>query len=121
LAPKDGDDVTDNRTRAAGYCRVSTDDQAEHGYSMDEQARLIAEHAGREGRELVETYTDAGWSGAREDRPALKRMLAGGEAGGFDVLCVWAMDRLGRDLLLLGKVTRTLNEFGVQLHSRTSN
>lgn len=36
-------------TRAALYCRVSTDEQGRSGYSIPDQRRMLAEHAERQG------------------------------------------------------------------------
>ena len=71
--------------KAAGYTRVSTDEQAERGLSLLAQ-RTASASAPSEGWELTEVYEDAGWSGSREDRPALQRLRADATAGAFDVL-----------------------------------
>jgi site-specific DNA recombinase len=86
--------VADRRLRAAGYVRVSTDDQAEQGYSLDEQARMVQDAAGIRGWEWVRLYREAGVSGRRDDRPELARLLS--ELDSFDRLIVPAIDRLGR-------------------------
>jgi DNA invertase Pin-like site-specific DNA recombinase len=59
------------------------------------------------GWEIVETFNDAGISGAkrRRDRPGLDEMLKQAQRGKFDVVMAWAIDRLGRSLVdLLQKV-----------------
>ena len=107
--------------RAAIYTRVSTDDQAEHGYSLDEQEHKARQHIADRGWTLVEegVFTDAGWSGAREDRPALQRMLA--RLDELDVIVVWSMDRLTRDLLLFAKLAAGLNAADVKVESLTAH
>ncbi len=57
-----------NTTRVAGYCRVSTDDQAESGHSLDAQRRAIEEFCARKGWALVEIYTDAGVTASGKKR-----------------------------------------------------
>ena len=47
--------------RAAIYVRVSTDEQAREGYSLDEQERRCSELIEREGRHQVRVYRDAGY------------------------------------------------------------
>ena len=59
----------------AGYCRVSTAEQAEHGYSIDEQVARIRSYCDALGWTLFKVYTDAGISGTTIDRPALQEML----------------------------------------------
>src|SRR5687767_11661490 len=81
-------------TRAAGYIRVSTERQATEGLSLPEQERRIRAYADAQGWELVEVYTDAGISGKRDERPALRRLL--GELDGIDRLIIPKLDRLGR-------------------------
>ncbi len=101
--------------RAAGYVRVSTDDQAERGLSLGEQRRQISDYIGVQGWEPLEIYEDKGYSGARADRPGLVRLLA--ERANFDVLVLWSLDRLGRDLTLLATTVGKLREAGVQIES----
>lgn len=48
--------------RAAGYCRVSTEEQAEHGFSLGEQERKLQEDAERRGERWTRAYIDAGVS-----------------------------------------------------------
>jgi len=60
--------------------------------------RQIAE---RRGWDVVEQYHDAGISGAkgRDGRPDLDQMLKDASRRKFDVIMVWAIDRLGRSLI----------------------
>jgi DNA invertase Pin-like site-specific DNA recombinase len=56
---------------------------------------------------VVEIYDDAGISGAkgRADRPGLDQMLNDASRRRFDIVLVWAIDRLGRSLIdLLGTI-----------------
>ena len=100
-------------TRAALYLRVSTDRQ-----DTDNQALRLAEVAKARGWEIVETYTDAGISGAkgRDKRPALDKLLKDASRRRFDVLMVWAIDRLGRSLVDLIGTVQTLEACGVDLY-----
>lgn len=49
--------------RVAIYCRVSTIEQAEEGYSIKEQEMLLMEFCEKQGYEVVQVYSDAGISG----------------------------------------------------------
>jgi len=55
----------------------------------------------RRGWDVVEQYHDAGISGAkgRDGRPDLDQMLKDASRRKFDVIMVWAIDRLGRSLI----------------------
>jgi DNA invertase Pin-like site-specific DNA recombinase len=88
--------------RAALYLRVSTDKQTVENQEL--QLRQVAE---RRGWEVVEVYDDAGISGSkgRADRPGLDQMLNDASRRHFDIVLVWAIDRLGRSLIdLLGTI-----------------
>jgi site-specific DNA recombinase len=83
-------------TRAAAYVRVSTDEQAEHGHSIPAQKRSLLSYAKSQGWEIVEFYVDDGYSGKDLGRPAMTRLLADAEAGRFDLVLVYKLDRLSR-------------------------
>jgi site-specific DNA recombinase len=55
------------------YARVSTEEQAKHGYSLQEQIRLCRQKAGTD--HVIE-YIDEGVSGEFLDRPALTKLRA---------------------------------------------
>src|SRR5258708_12004317 len=82
--------------RAAIYVRVSNDKQ-----SVDNHVRELTAIAERRGWQIVECYHDAGISGAksRKERPGVDQMLNDAGKGRFDVVMVWAIDRLGRSLV----------------------
>ena len=77
------------------FRRLSTDKQ-----SVDDQVRELTTSAERQGWQIVECYHDAGISGAksRKERPSVDQMLNDAGKGRFDVVMVWAIDRLGRSL-----------------------
>ena len=83
--------------RAALYLRVSTTD----GQTTENQRMALARVAAHRGWEIVQTYEDAGISGAkgRDQRPAFNQMLKDAVRRRFDVLMVWSIDRLGRSVL----------------------
>ncbi len=78
--------------RAAVYARVSTLDQ-EPENQLQELRRYV------EARDwTAQEYTDHGVSGAKDRRPALDRLVTDAKRRRFDVLVVWRLDRLGRNL-----------------------
>ena len=79
--------------RCAIYCRVSTDDQ-----NLDRQVDELREFAARMKWELDGEYSDK-LSGAQRSRPGLDAMMEAAERREFDVLTVWALDRVGRSTL----------------------
>ena len=106
--------------KAAAYCRVSTEDQREK-QSIETQIAELQSYAQRENIELVEFYKDDGVSGkircAR--RPDGARMLADAKAHRFDLLLIFNIKRLGRNLRDLLEVAETLSDHGVGLRSIT--
>jgi DNA invertase Pin-like site-specific DNA recombinase len=78
--------------RAALYLRVSTTDDQ----TTENQRLALARVAGHRGWEIVQTYEDAGISGAkgRDQRPAFNQMLNDAVRCRFDVHMVWSIDRL---------------------------
>ena len=88
--------------RTAIYARVSTEEQAEHGTSLDEQVRVCRQRL--EPGEEAFVFIDAGLSGTTLERPQLQAILDGARRGAFVRLIAYDPDRLSRNaahLLLL--------------------
>jgi DNA invertase Pin-like site-specific DNA recombinase len=109
------DDEAAGRTRAVGYIRVSSADQAEHGSSLPVQEKRITEFVAGKDWDLVEIYVDAAERGKREDRPALMRMMAAAERGAFDKAVPVRIDRFGRSLKHNLELFNQLDTLGVEL------
>ena len=68
--------------RAAIYCRLSSEDGADHeSMSIGNQRALLTEYVQKQGWEVVDTYIDDGFSGTNFDRPGFQRMIADIEKG----------------------------------------
>lgn len=78
------------------YPRVSTQEQALKGYSIDEQIERMEKYCDAMGWTAYKTYTDAGFSGADMERPNLKRMIKDIKQGKIDKVLVYKLDRLSR-------------------------
>jgi len=85
--------------RVIGYVRVSTEEQALSGASLDAQRRAIAAECKRRGWELVETIEDAGYSAKDLKRPGMQEALRALEAAEGKALVVAKLDRLSRSML----------------------
>ena len=79
--------------RAALYARVSTFEQ-----TTDNQIYDLRQMAEQRGFTIIEEYVDHGISGARARRPALDKMMTDARRGRFDIVVVWAADRLARSV-----------------------
>lgn len=79
------------------YRRVSTDRQADEGYSLDVQKeKLIAFSKTMENVEEIREYTDDGYSGGSLDRPGMRQMIEDVESGIITHVVVVKLDRLSR-------------------------
>lgn len=84
---------------AALYVRVSTDAQAEEGYSIEaQQKRLIAECESKN-IPSYELYIDGGYSGANLDRPRMQDLIEDIKTGKIDAVIVFKLDRLSRSIV----------------------
>jgi DNA invertase Pin-like site-specific DNA recombinase len=101
--------------RAVLYARVSTFDQRPETQLLD--LRRLAE---QRGFEVVLEYIDK-ISGAKAKRPALDQMLAAARRREFDVVLVWAADRLARSVRHFLEVLDTLNHLGIEFVSFREN
>jgi DNA invertase Pin-like site-specific DNA recombinase len=99
--------------RAALYLRVSTD-----GQTTKNQRLALEAVAAQRGWTAAATYDDNGISGAkgRDKRPGLDALLKDATRGRFNVVMVWAMDRLGRSLAGLIDTLRSLEAANVDLY-----
>src|ERR1700752_3536110 len=84
--------------RVIAYCRVSTDEQARKGTSLDSQREAIADECKRRGWQLVNTIEDSGFSGKSLRRPGIKAVLRELESGNAGGLVVAKLDRLSRSM-----------------------
>lgn len=104
-------------SRAFGYLRVSTDSQADSGLGLEAQRAAVEASAKRLGLDLGEVFTDRGLSGSldMEDRPSLFAAVQSLKRG--DVLIVAKRDRLGRDLVGVALIERSITRKGARVIS----
>jgi DNA invertase Pin-like site-specific DNA recombinase len=101
--------------RCALYLRVSTLDQ--HPETQLYDLRQMAE---QRGYSIVETYEDR-ISGAKAKRPALEQMLFDAKRSRFDVVMVWAFDRMARSVRHFLEVLDELNRLNIEFISFREN
>jgi site-specific DNA recombinase len=83
-------------TRAVGYVRVSTEEQAREGISIEAQEERIKALATAKGWSLTSIIKDAGYSGKNLNRPGAKALLEICQKAEADVVIVYKVDRLTR-------------------------
>jgi len=101
--------------RAAGYIRVSTAEQADKGWNLGEDRRLIEARCESEGWELVEIYDDGGRQGDDPDRPGLRALLD--SLGDLDVVLMRSQDRISRDIGIWAVTSAALRAAGVRVET----
>ena len=109
-------------TIAAGYIRVSTEEQVSTGHGLEIQDRAIRSFAESQGYRLIDVVSDPGVSGAKrpEERPGFQKIIDLAKARKFSVLLVWKFDRLARNLLFSVTSVHDLQEqYAVVLRSVT--
>lgn len=110
--------IEKRRKIIAVYCRVSTDEQAEFGYSIDEQKRLLEEWCKANDYIIYKCYSDRGISGKNiKDRPALKELLSDAKAGKFDMVISWKINRVSRKLEDVLKIVNLLEKNNITFKS----
>lgn len=105
--------------KAVIYCRVSTEEQAKHGYSLAQQKKECIEFALKQGYEIDKVFIEEGESAKDLNRTQLKAMFeyCTQKYKNVDALIFWKWDRLSRgeqsDYLELGKflIRTTLNHY----------
>jgi DNA invertase Pin-like site-specific DNA recombinase len=101
--------------RAVLYMRVSTLDQHPETQLYDLRAL-----AAQRGYEIVREYRDT-ISGAKSKRPGLEQVMADARRGRFDVVVVWAFDRMARSVRHFLEVLDELNHLNIEFVSFREN
>jgi DNA invertase Pin-like site-specific DNA recombinase len=101
--------------RAALYMRVSTVDQHPETQLFD-----LRQMAAQRSYEIVHEYTDR-ISGTKAKRPGLDQLLSDGRRGRFDVVLVWASDRIARSVKHYLDVLDELSRLNIEFVSFREN
>ena len=97
--------------RAAVYVRVSTVDQ-----NLETQLLDLRQMASQRGLEIVQEYSDR-ISGTKARRPGLDALMAEARRGKFDVVLVWASDRIARSTRHFLELLDEFNRLGIEYAS----
>lgn len=101
--------------RVACYVRVSTQEQKNHGLSVDSQITALQEYCANNGYIVAGVYNDAGISARKsyQKRPALLQLVADCKAGKIDLICFTKLDRWFRSVGDYYEVQKELETTGV--------
>ena len=108
-------DTTHKTIRVACYCRVSTQEQVQHGVSLAEQQERLKAHAAMEHWDIINFYIDEGFSGKDGNRPQLQNLILDANAGRFDLVIVTKIDSLMRNVRLLLNLIDIFKQSGVSI------
>ncbi|MFI8712162.1 recombinase family protein [Brevibacillus brevis] len=104
------------------YARVSTEEQAEEGYSILAQLDTLKKYARQHGYIVSKEYKDEGISGKTiQKRPQLQQLLRDAKQGLFQEVIVWKINRISRNQLDLLTIVDELQKHGVSFRSYTEN
>lgn len=103
--------------RAAGYGRVSTEEQANEGHSLEAQREFNLGYINNEKWLLAGYFEDPGYSGKNLKRPEISRLLNEIKAENIDAVVVHKLDRLTRDIKDLYELLQLFEEKNVKLVS----
>ncbi|AVX21645.1 site-specific DNA recombinase [Carboxydocella sporoproducens DSM 16521] len=78
------------------YIRVSTQEQAEEGYSIQAQKDRLISYCKAKDWNIVDIYVDGGYSGSNLDRPGIQKLIEDVNNGKLEVVLVYKLDRLSR-------------------------
>jgi len=98
----------------AHYARVSTEEQANEGVSIDAQLSALNAFSKLNNQIVADEYVDAGYTGGNGERPALQRLIMDARAHKFNVVAVAKLDRFYRNLRLLLNTIHEFDELGIK-------
>lgn len=105
-----------NNKQALGYCRVSTEDQAEDGLSLDYQEQQCRKHASRDGYDQIIIIRDEGKSGTSiGKRKGIQKVIELAEKKEVSIVYVLDSSRLARNTFDHALIRNTLRENNVDL------
>jgi site-specific DNA recombinase len=114
--------MTYNLKMIAIYARVSTEEQAEEGFSIKAQLDTLRNYARQHHYVIHHEYVDEGVSGKSiEKRKALQNLLKDAKSGQFQEVIVWKINRISRNQLDLLSIVDSLHKHNVAFRSFSEN
>jgi len=102
---------------AIGYVRVSTEDQAKEGVSLDAQKSKIIAYCTLKDLHLETIVQDAGISAKNLRRPGVQKVLSLARKREIDAVVVYKLDRMFRSTIDALETTKMFEQHGVSFHS----
>ncbi len=111
--------MTKNQLLTAIYVRVSTEEQAKEGLSIDAQIDKCRAFCQARDWKVFKIYKDAGYSAGSLNRPALELLLRDAQEKKFKIILVHKIDRFSRKLKDLIMILEELKEKEINFTSVT--
>jgi site-specific DNA recombinase len=108
-----------SKPRVAIYSRVSTEEQAKEGLSVEAQIDKCKSFCDAREWEIFKVYKDAGFSAGTLNRPALELLLRDAQEKKFDIILVYKIDRFSRKLKDLITILEDLKTKNINFTSVT--
>jgi hypothetical protein len=105
--------------RVALYVRVSTEEQAKNGHSLEQQIGFLKDYCRGRGWKYARIYQENGVSGSTLDRPKFDLMMFHAERRLFEAIVVYRLDRISRSNLDLHNLVEYLGVSGIDPVSAT--
>jgi site-specific DNA recombinase len=110
--------MNNKKIRAIGYTRVSTDRQAEEGYSLDAQKELLIKECKHKGWTLVDIFVEEGKSGGTlTKRPKIQKLLRRLKTEDIDYVIVYKVNRFSRRVADVVDMMKILKSTGTYLYA----
>lgn len=103
------------------YLRVSTDEQAQQGFSIENQKRACVEYAQMYGYHIKRVFIDDGKSARTTDRPALQELFTLLKEQPVEAVIIYKIDRFARNVADFSTTRKQFKEMGVKLLSVSEN
>jgi DNA invertase Pin-like site-specific DNA recombinase len=103
--------------KAVGYVRVSSEDQAKEGVSLNNQKAKIQAYCDLKDLELVTILEDAGLSAKNLKRPGVQMILEMVKKKSVEAVVVYKLDRMFRSTIDALETTKKFDKQGIAFHS----
>ena len=105
--------------KAAIYVRVSTEEQATEGYSIEAQKEKLIAFCKSQDWQVYDIYADEGFSAKDLNRPAIQRLIQDAKNKCFDIVVFYKLDRLSRSLKDLTSLIDIFEKVNIKIKSLT--
>lgn len=105
--------------KAAIYVRVSTDEQAQYGYSVEAQKEKLLAFCKSQDWEVYKAYVDDGFRATTLNRPEIQKLIEESNHQKFNMVVFYKLDRLSRSVKDLNYLIEAFEKNNVAIKSIT--